>query len=112
MAYQVDEYHQVIDRFFRIFLDHEVLMQVMLQPKLIIIKKGRIFIKIINLLQQILQDVLEEIFHEHVDLIFFQIIMYIQHYQLVEYHDVFDEIHHKFLIRFFVFFSKIFNRFY
>jgi len=69
-------------------------------------------IKIINLLQQILQDVLEEIFHEHVDLIFFQIIMYIQHYQLVEYHDVFDAIHHKFLIRFFVFlFSKIFNRF-
>jgi len=43
MAYQVDEYHQVIDRFFRIFLDHEVLMQVMLQPKLIIIKNERVF---------------------------------------------------------------------
>jgi len=43
MAYQVDEFHQVIDHFFRIFLDHEVLMQVMQKPKLIIIKKREIF---------------------------------------------------------------------
>jgi len=47
MAYQVDEVHQVIERFFEKFLDHEFLIQVMIQPRLIIIKR-KFYIEIIN----------------------------------------------------------------